>query len=715
MGCGISHPGRLHPEPLSHHHPILVQPLPSAPPNRASSDSSLSTAADPFPPLPVISPPATSPSSPSSPATTSPSTSPTSPAPSSTPPSSHVPPSPRPLPSTRTLHPHDSISTRSPSSSVSPTTPRVLTSSGRVSLALPLSAFPMTDEAKVKIERQLRRHTKGGSSFGSVGSGGGGGGAEGASFSVSQPLRPSLSQAGQPQPPSPRQQLSPSHRPLRPSEFDMTDSAEASQAQAGEAATAGHSPRSTHSRRVPAAGGSPAEGVSAAARAVRMRRSMSHAQRVLDVDLVPDPMSGASTTASNSTDDSDTERVDMGRRPTSHQQHTLRSRQSAGARLLAPGEERRLHNLSVDSAAMSSAQQSASVSREANSSPRRRPRIHLRTTSRDFAPESTHTDPPPHPSGHADPVEEEVDRRVSVAASRKSSRRFTKTRHSSAFDADMDMRRSMGLTRYDSRGEPVDGSASISVAHSDGGDTAEEKAGDDEHARRDSPAQRLSPPAPAMSSSSTDDSISPIRLPRHQRAISSHPSPRSPGSDHLGPPPTPSYRGQAASLSLSLKGVHRASLARHTSRGKRLALLLSSSQLLHSLHSVALHKLGYAVVSAGGVQEAVDLACEQRVELLMMDWADGGEELVRGVREVEAERGDERTVIVAMVDEPMDEEAKARSRTLGCSAVVEAAAQVSAVLPEVIQRCQMGSQRNGSSSVPFVYVDARMEFHHHTM
>ena len=51
----------------------------------------------------------------------------------------------------------------SPSQSMTPS-PRLLTPSGRVSL--PLAAFPMTEEAKLKIDRQLNRHHKKGLSMG---------------------------------------------------------------------------------------------------------------------------------------------------------------------------------------------------------------------------------------------------------------------------------------------------------------------------------------------------------------------------------------------------------------------------------------------------------------------------------------------------------------------------------------------------------------------
>ena len=559
----------------------------------------------------------------------------------------------------------------------------------------------MTEEAKLKIDRQLKRHTKGGSSLGGAGT----------SFSASQqhwqPLRPSLSQSGQTPLLSPKQTVSPSHRPLRASEFDMGNSVELSQAH--EASMGGHSPRGLHSRQATTAKAAASGEGAVIPLPVMLRRSISQQQRVPDVDLLPDPLSGASTTAGNSTDDSDNDRGHLrGRSQQRLTGHGLRTRLSSEVKPashdLAVPANRRLHNLSVDSAAMSEEEehrkrQSATHRREV-SSPGRRQRLHLRTTSRDLQPLEAVQTEAPQLSNLPDTAEAGEERRLSVASARKSSRRFTRTRHSNAFDPNM---RSSALSRYDIRGEPGEGSASISIAQSDGGDGVEEKVGQD-----------LSPPAPAMSSSS-DDSISPIRLPRHQRIASSNPSLTSPSRDRLGSPSTPSPHALHPSISLSPKGIHRASLARQTSRGLRLALLLSSSQLTHSLHSVTLHKLGYTVVSAGSVQEAVDVACEQRVEVLMMDWADGGEELVRGVREVEAERGDERTVILAMVDEPMDEETKRRSRAVGCSAVVESAAQMSAVLPQVIQRCHSSNSGSGSSSPSsFVYVDARMDLHTHT-
>ena len=193
-----------------------------------------------------------------------------------------------------------------------------------------------------------------------------------------------------------------------------------------------------------------------------------------------------------------------------------------------------------------------------------------------------------------------------------------------------------------------------------------------------------------LSSSSSSDEASPVRALGHKRTVSNAGSQR---GRFVAPAPASQA---AATLSPHSR---RASLRRMQSRGKRLALLLSASPLARSLHSVALHKLGYSVLVAATAQEAVELACAQHMELLMLDWAGGGDEVVRGVRAVEAERGDEATVIVAVVDEAMSEGAKRSCQQAGCSAVIEDAAQISRLLPDIVTRCQ-------ASAAPFVYAAA---------
>ena len=416
-----------------------------------------------------------------------------------------------------------------------------------------------------------------------------------------------------------------------------------------------------------------------------LRQSMSK-QRLVDPDLLPDPLSGASTTAGNSTDDSDTEREAKDRmQPVGARTRFSQGGQKLGGKDLAVPTARRLHNLSVDSAVYSDEERR----RASSGSPKeggdavatgRRQRLHLRTTSRDLQPFDVNAFVV-RPQ-HEEPVPEE-DRRQSTG-SRRSGRRFTKTRHSNAFEGDVP--RTNRLSRYDSTGDPNPGSRSISIsAYEDGRQQSEEKIV--EGGGRLGNTQLV---IPVMSSSSSDESISPVWPLGHKRTVSS----AGQRTSRFAAPLSPSQAG----TSLSPKS-RRLSLYRLTSRGKKLALLLSASPLTRSLHSVALHKMGYTVLTATTVGEAVELACAQRMEVVMVDWADGGEEVVKGIRAVEAERGDDCTVIVATVEEAMDEATKRNSQQAGCSAVVEDAAQIHRLLPDIIQQCQSGP-------TPFVYAAA---------
>ena len=609
-------------------------------------------------------------------------------------------------------------------------TPSVSSTSPSPQQRMSLAAFPMTDEAKAKLDRQRKRHTS----------------TEPTSFS----LPPAATQQQPPTANSPargslsRGQSGWKETPLSPSrsqrfvvqqrlefEADMVDGLPAMPV----------SPKSQRemrlSRHASGVGGAGSDSSSV----TRLASARSLSRRVFDIDGADgNSIAPVSTTASEA-DGSDSDR-DAKDRLERRRTASTRGRftQTHGAReLTVPQRDRRLHNLSADSALMSSddedgrrrslSQPSAPNTQELV----RRPRLHLRTTSRDLqTPEQpTPSDPAstalPAPVPTAESPAAGDNRRGSVVSSQRRARRFTKTRHSNAFDGTEIAKR---MSRYDSKGQSMD----VSMSQDDAGWYVAATAGADE--RDSNYLQVREQPAMSSSSSSSDESVSPVRLPRgHARSVSStsslssqqdrmkqrgHAGSSGSYSLHLAVPGVDSERAteRAHRSSQSLAVPHSTLLPlspslspfatsaspptgsyppsaplspssrRHQSRGKHLALLCCTP-LSSLLLSVSLHKLGYHVLTADTRSEAVSLALQQRFSVVVAEWMDGeAVQLAASVRAGEEEG--ERTAVVVVCADGADEEEKSRVRrecvSAGCVAVMESGVSLLTALPELSKK-----------------------------
>ena len=566
---------------------------------------------------------------------------------------------------------------------------------------LSLAAFPMTDEAKAKLERQRnKRHTN----------------TDQHSFSLSPSTTTTTTTTTQ-QPALPTAAHSPMRAslsgfresPLSPSRSQRLLTTQRLEYEADVVDGVPVIPPSPKSQRemrlsrhasgvgggLGGVGGGESNSVS------RLASARSVSRRVLDSDSV-DGSSGiapVSTTASEADgSDSDREAKDrMERRRTASTRGRL-SQLHGPRELTVPQRDRRLHNLSADSTLLSSDDEdsrrrslSHSAVQNADGPLPRRPRLHLRTTSRDLqaiehaaSPDTaTPTAAVASPSAAGESPAAGGERRESVASTQRRTRRFTKTRHSNAFDGTELAQR---MSRYDSTGQPLNASISqgeggwdIATTNAAAGAAAEE---------RDSCNHLQLPEQPAMSSSSSssDGSLSPVRIPRgHVRSASSstasmsslaqarakhraamgssgsynlavpaaadidriRPSSQSLAvqqstpqltlsSPSLSPPlasaspasATSSYTSLPPSAPLSpatsasLASPSSSSSYRHQSRGKHLALLYCPP-LSTLLLSVSLHKLGYHVLTADSGEAAVGMALQQRVDVVVVEWMDG--------------------------------------------------------------------------------------------
>ena len=734
MGCGTSSQARLHPKPTSPAAPnspasAAVRPAPFMPHLSSSSLSHDSDQhVDPSPTNEQL--PGESPSAPA-PHSIQPSASPVSGA-VTAPLSSSV----NPIDSTRSTpspgagaarfslnsyRPH--LSPHASNSGVA--TPSASSTSGSPQQRMSLAAFPMTDEAKAKLDRQRKRHTS------------------------TEPNSFSLPPAASPQPPAVvpgpmRASLSrgalAKDMPLSPSrsqrfviqqrlelEADLVDGLPAMPV----------SPKSEREMRL-SRHASAVGVVGSDSTSVTRLASARSSRRVFDIDGV-DGISIAPTTASEADgSDSDRETKDrLERRRTASTRG--RFTQTHGAReLTVPLRDRRLHNLSADSALMSSDDDDGrrrslsqpSAAPDAGESARR-PRLHLRTTSR-ISQDSPVTEQPASsdtvPAGTAVPAVTAAEspaagdnRRGSVVSSQRRMRRFTKTRHSNAFDGTEIASR---MSRYDSRGQPINGSIS---QDDQGWYAAAVAAGAEE---RDNNHLQVREQPAMTSSSSSDESISPVRMPRgHVRSVSStgslssqpnrlrqrgaagssgsynlavpgetdrvHRSSQSlavPQTTFLPSPPTLSPSVSVNSLSPAASYPASAQLSpashRHQSRGKRLALLYCTP-LSSLLLSVSLHKLGYHVLTADTRTEAESLAVQQRFDVVVAEWMDGEAVQLAGTVRAGDEEG-ERTVVIVVCADGANEDEKARvtreCTNVGCVGVMESGISLLTALPELAKK-----------------------------
>ena len=746
MGCGASLPARLHPKPTP---PAASDPAAAAaaarsPPNIAHvSSSSVSDGADDqadASPTHKLSPAATSPTRPSPAQPSQPSSaSPVSGA--VTAPlsfnrldgSARNTPSPGPSGARFSLNHRPRVSPQASHSTAN--TPPASSTSGSPQQRMSLAAFPMTDEAKAKLERQRnKRHTN----------------TEPNSFSLPpsaiqqppaaahSPMRRSLSkgQSGwrgeTPLSPSRSQRLAQQRLEF---EADMVDGLP----------PAPVSPKSQREMRL----SRHASGVGGENSMTRFASIRSISRRVFDIDGV-DGLSVApvSTTASEADgSDSDREAKDrLERRRTASTKG--RFTQTHGIReLMVPQRDRRSHNLSAEIALTSSDDEDGrrrSLSQSSAPNPEeaaRRPRLHLRTTSPERRNSQTAAQPISSDStavtavtavtanvatpaattaASTDAPDAADNRRGSVLSSQRRMRRFTKTRHSNTFEG---TEIPHGMTRCDSRGQPIN----TSISQDDPGWYAAATAGAEE---RDNGLQVPEQPAMTSSSSSSDGSISPVRVPRgHVRSVSTSGSVSSQrgrlkqrsvatsGSFNLTVPAVDGERVHRPSHSLAVpqsallptspslsSSANTSSLTpptsyppsaqlsptsrRHQSRGKHLALLYCTP-LSSVLLSVLLHKLGYHVLTADTGVEAVSLALHQKVDVVVAEWMDGeAVQLAASIRAGEVDG--ERTAVVVLCADGADEEERSRVKrecvSAGCVGVMESGVPLLTALPDLSKK-----------------------------
>ena len=593
----------------------------------------------------------------------------------------------------------------------------------------------MTEEAKAKLDRQRKRHTN----------------TEHAFFSLPlaadsqqpppataarNPLRASMSRhqsTGVRAPPSPSR----SQRVQQRMEFE-TDVVD------GVLPAVPMSPKAQREMRLSRQASGLLDGGagSESSSVPHLASARSASRRVFDIEGA-DGVSVApvSTTASEADgSDSDREARDrLDRRRTGSVRGRFAHTHGGSALAVPQRADRRLHNLSADTTPTSSDEddgQRRSLSQPSapDSADGRRPRLHLRSASSRTSRDSEVAEPPASTDSGATAAAALVvespaaadDRRGSVVSAQRRMRRFTKTRHSNAFDGTELANR---MSRYDSRGLPFNASISQGDDHAwyaaaAAAVGAEERDSNHLHVHEQ--------PAMSSSSSSSDDAVSPVRAPRnHVRSVSHTVSLSSQrnrlkqrgaagmsGSYNLAPPGADSERAHASSQTLAVPGLTvvlptsppltpsvsaptesvgrsnplSAQLSpashRHQSRGKHLALLYCTP-LSALLLSVSLHKLGYQVLCADTRAEAESLALQQRFDVVVAEWLDGeAVQLACAVRAGDADG--ERTAVVVVCADGADEAEKDRVRRecvgAGCAGVLESGLGLLTALPDVLKR-----------------------------